>query len=179
MGLRPDFTVEAPAEHELDYIHRRTESEELYFVINSTDELVSWTELESEGARAFSGTARYTTTMQVPAAYLNGRHALQLDLGEVAEIAELSVNGTSIGIIWKPPFRAVVTGLLKAGANHLEVKVTNLWHNRIVGDLRFPEAGVHARTNLKHKFNADMELLPSGLLGPVVLRATVEVDMVV
>lgn len=141
------------------------------------DELKSWTELESEGARAFSGTARYTTTMQLPAAHLNGRHALQLDLGEVAEIAEVSVNGTSVGVIWKPPFRANVTGLLRAGANRLEVKVTNLWHNRIVGDLRSPEAGVHTRTNLKHMFRADMELLRSGLLGPVVLRSTVDFDV--
>lgn len=141
------------------------------------DELRSWTELESEGARAFSGTARYSTTMQVPAAHLNGRHVLQLELGAVGEIAEVSVNGTSVGVIWKPPYRADVTELLKAGGNYLEVKVTNLWHNRIVGDLRSPEAGVHARTNLKDKFSADMELLPSGLLGPVVLRSSVEVDV--
>ena len=59
----------------------------------------------------------------------------------------------------------------------IEVKVTNLWHNRIVGDLRSPEAGVHTRTNLKHMFRADMELLRSGLLGPVVLRSTVEFDV--
>ena len=88
-----------------------------------------------------------------------------------------SVNGTSLGILWNAPFRADVTRLLKAGPNRLEVRVTNLWHNRIVGDLRSPEAGTHARTNLKHKFSADMELLPSGLLGPVVLRSFVEVDM--
>ena len=113
----------------------------------------------------------------MPGAYLDGSHALQLDLGEGAEVAEVSVNGTPIDIIWNPPFRADVTGLLKAGANRLEVKVTNLWHNRIVGDLRSPEAGVHARTNLKHKFSASMELLPSGLLGPVVLRSSVEFDM--
>ena len=50
-----------------------------------------------------------------------------------------------------------VTGLLQAGTNRLEVKVTNLWHNRIVGDLRYPAAGEFAKTNMKHKFNADME----------------------
>jgi hypothetical protein len=141
------------------------------------DELKSWTELETKGARVFSGTARYTTTMYLPDAYMDTGHVLQLDLGQVAEVAEVSVNGTSIGILWNPPFRADVTGLLKAGANHLEVKVTNVWHNRIVGDLRYPETGIHARTNLKHKFSADMELLPSGLLGPVVLRSIIEVDI--
>jgi len=140
-------------------------------------ELRSWTELEPEGARAFAGTARYTTTLQVPSALLDGRHALRLDFGNVAEVAEVSVNGTSLGILWSPPYGADVTGLLRARANRLEVKVTNLWHNRIVGDLRFPQAGAYARTNLMHKFSAEMGLLPSGLLGPVVLRPTVEVDM--
>jgi hypothetical protein len=73
-------------------------------------------------------------------------------------------------IAWKPPYRVNVSGLLKAGTNRLEVKVTNLWHNRIVGDLKYPETGEFAKTNMKHKFNADMELLRSGLIGPVVLR---------
>ena len=63
-----------------------------------------------------------------------------------------------------------VTDLLNAGTNRLEVKVTNVWHNRIVGDLKYPDAGEFAKTNMKHKFNADMELLRSGLIGPVVLR---------
>ena len=84
----------------------------------------------------------------------------------------MSVNGTSAGVAWKPPYRVDVTGLLQTGTNRLEVKVTNLWHNRIVGDLRYPEAGEFAKTNMKHKFSADMDLLPSGLHGPVVLRQT-------
>jgi hypothetical protein len=104
----------------------------------------------------------------VPDGYTN--RVLELDLGLVAEIAEVSVNGGSTSIAWKPPYRVDVSGQLKAGSNHLEVKVTNLWHNRIVGDLRYPEAGEFAPTSVKHKFSADMELLRSGLLGPVVLR---------
>jgi hypothetical protein len=278
MSVRPDFSVDSPAEHDLDYIHRRTEKEDLYFVINSGDEPVEaecsfrvakgsrpflwnaedgsisacpvyrfengalrvplkleqissvfvvfktgdavgdavglmtdgrrsatvetpdplpdvaltgpwvlefpagcgaptsielealkcWTELEPEGARVFSGTARYTTSIHVPDGYSN--RVLELDLGLVAEIAEVSVNGGSTSIAWKPPYRVDVSGQLKAGSNHLEVKVTNLWHNRIVGDLRYPEAGEFAPTSVKHKFSADMELLRSGLLGPVVLR---------
>ena len=98
---------------------------------------------------------------------------LELDLGQVAEVAEVSVNGAPTGITWKPPYRVDMTGLLKAGTNHLEVKVTNLWHNRIVGDLKYPDAGEFTKTNMKHKFNTDMELLRSGLIGPVVLRQKV------
>jgi hypothetical protein len=141
------------------------------------DELVSWPMLQNERARFFSGTARYRATFDVPGAYLGGSLALDLDLGDVAEVAEVSVNGKSLGILWNAPYRVDVTRWLKEGANDFEVRVTNLWHNRIVGDLRSPEAGVHTRTNMKHKFRADMELLPSGLLGPVVLRPAVEVEV--
>ena len=137
------------------------------------DELISWTELEPEGARFFSGTARYTTTVSVPESYLHDGLALELDLGTVEEIAEVRLNGEPLDALWHAPYRADVTGRLRVGANRLEVAVTNLWRNRIVGDLRSPEAGVHARTNLKSKFRANMELLPSGLLGPVVVRAAV------
>jgi hypothetical protein len=106
----------------------------------------------------------------VPRAYIDSGHKLELDLGRVVEVAEVSVNGVETAVAWKPPYRVDVTGLLTAGMNRIEVKVTNVWHNRIVGDLKYPDAGEFAPTNMKWKFNADMELLPSGLFGPVVLR---------
>ena len=49
-------------------------------------------------------------------------------------IAEVSVNGKYLGIVWKPPFRVDVTGIMKPGTNALEIKVTNLWVNRLIGD---------------------------------------------
>jgi hypothetical protein len=141
------------------------------------DQLRSWTDLEPEAARYFAGTARYSTELTVPAEYLQDHYALHLDLGSVAEIAEVSINEAPAVVLWKAPYRTDVTHLLNPGVNRLDVKVTNLWHNRIVGDLRSPAAGVHATTNLKQRFRADMALLPSGLLGPVVLEPVVEVDV--
>ena len=49
-------------------------------------------------------------------------------------LAQVLVNGKQIGIIWKTPFRVDVTDALKPGVNALEVKVTNLWVNRLIGD---------------------------------------------
>jgi hypothetical protein len=92
-----------------------------------------------------------------------------LDLGSVKNLAELTVNGKSLGILWKPPFRAIVTGVLKPGANAVEAKVTNLWVNRLIGD-RQPNAPQDTFTAMRF-YRADSPLLPSGLLGPVtVLR---------
>ena len=93
-----------------------------------------------------------------------------LDLGKVREIAEVSVNGKPLGILWKPPFESDVTKLLTAGKNHLEIKVTNLWPNRIIGDQYLPPEQRFTFT-VYQAYKKDSPLLESGLLGPVRLFA--------
>ena len=118
----------------------------------------------------FSGTATYTKTIEAPAEWFATGAKMVLDLGSVKNIAEVTVNGKSAGVLWKPPFRADVTGALKPGANKVEIKVTNLWRNRLVGDLQPNVTKKYAWTSLA-ALGADSPLLPSGLLGPVrVLR---------
>jgi hypothetical protein len=114
----------------------------------------------------FSGTGTYTKTIQAPADWFKTGAQLWLDLGDVKNIAEVSVNGKSLGILWKPPFRTNVTGALKPGANAVVIKVTNLWVNRLVGD---QQPGITQKTTFTSQqfYRADSPLLPSGLLGPV------------
>ena len=52
--------------------------------------------------------------------------------------AEVSLNGKSFGVLWKPPFRVNITGAARSGTNSLQVKVTNLWPNRLIGDESCP-----------------------------------------
>jgi hypothetical protein len=87
-----------------------------------------------EGVRYFSGTATYRTAINVPASDPRSPASLSLDLGEVAHLAEVVVNGRSLGVLWKRPFRLDVTSALKPGDNALEIRVTNLWANRVIGD---------------------------------------------
>jgi hypothetical protein len=84
----------------------------------------------------------------------------------VKNLAEVTLNGKPVGIVWKPPFRVDVTEALKPGANRLEVKVVNLWVNRIIGD---QQPGVTRKYTFTSQqfYNAGSPLLPSGLLGPV------------
>lgn len=103
------------------------------------DRLASWSEHADAGVRHFSGTATYSGTVEVPVAMLEAGLAVRLDLGEVAEIARVMINGRDMGIAWKPPFAIDVTAALKPGRNVIAIAVTNLWPNRIIGDAALPD----------------------------------------
>ncbi len=128
--------------------------------------LQSYTESKDSGVKYFSGTASYTKTIEAKADWFKRGTQLWIDLGAVKNIAEIFVNGKPLGIVWKKPFRVEVTDALKAGANQVEIKVTNLWVNRLIGDEQ--PGVVHKITYTTQPFyKADSPLLPSGLLGPV------------
>jgi hypothetical protein len=114
----------------------------------------------------FSGTATYAKKLQVPDAWFGKERHLWLDLGSVKNIAQVFVNGQSVGILWKAPFCVDVTRALKPGDNTLEIRVTNLWVNRLIGDQQ-PDAERKYTFTTQVFYKADSPLLQSGLLGPV------------
>jgi hypothetical protein len=130
------------------------------------DKLSSWSESADSGVKYFSGTGSYTQTVTAPAAWFKPGARLWLDLGDVKNLAEVTVNGKPLGIVWKAPFRVDVTGALKPGANAVVVKVTNLWVNRLIGDQQ-PDVAKKYTYTTQRFYKADSPLLPSGLLGPV------------
>jgi hypothetical protein len=127
------------------------------------DKLVSWTENSDPGVKYFSGVATYTKTVQASAAWFKTGAEIWLDLGDVKDIAEVAVNGKPVAAAWRKPFRVNLTGALKSGTNTLEVKVANVWVNRMIGD---QQPGAQKITSTQ-SYRADSPLLPSGLLGPV------------
>ena len=138
------------------------------------DKLASWSENTDEGVKYFSGTGTYTKTVQAPAEWFKTGARLWLDLGEVKNLAEVSVNGKPLGIVWKTPFRVDVTGAMKPGANTVEVKVTNLWVNRLIGDAQ-PNVAKKYTYTTQPFYRANSPLLTSGLLGPVrIIRSATE-----
>ncbi len=131
------------------------------------DRLISWTDLDlSPEARAFSGTATYTTEFTVPP--LAAGTQVELDLGRVEALASVEINGKPAGNLWTPPFRVNVTRLVNPGVNRLNVAVVNPWFNRLAYD-----AGLDEKARKTWTINGpgkDSPLIPSGLLGPVILR---------
>jgi len=135
------------------------------------EKLTDWKDNADEGVKYFSGTATYTNSVDVPASWLKANTHIWLDLGSVKNLAEVSVNGKPLGILWKQPYRVEVTSALKPGANSLEVKVTNGWANRIIGDRQPNATKTYTFTSPKF-YKASAPLWASGLLGPVQLVQT-------
>jgi hypothetical protein len=129
-------------------------------------ELASWTESSDAGVKYFSGTATYTKAVQVPAAWRAAGGRLLLDLGSVKNIADVRVNGRFVGFAWRAPFRVDLTDAVTTGANNIEIRVSNLWPNRLIGDKQ-PGVTRKYAFAIFDPFRADSPLLPSGLLGPV------------
>ena len=132
------------------------------------DSLASWSASADTGIRYYSGTATYARALQVPDEWLHPGTRLWLDLGDVKNIAEVSINGHALGTLWRTPFRAEITHAAHAGQNTLVVKVTNLWVNRIIGD-RQPGVEQPYTFTAPKFYKADSSLLPSGLIGPVTI----------
>jgi hypothetical protein len=74
----------------------------------------------------------------VPPDFLDAGRRVLLDLGRVEVLAEVFINGRSAGLVWKEPYRLDVTDAVHSGANALEIRVTDLWTNRLIGDEFLP-----------------------------------------
>ncbi|WP_346854538.1 glycosyl hydrolase [uncultured Draconibacterium sp.] len=129
------------------------------------DKLESYTENADNGIKYFSGTATYTNTFDLADADIQSGK-LSVDLGDVKNLAEVTVNGKNLGVIWKKPFKIDISDVAQTGENKLEINVINLWVNRLIGDLQ-PDATEKITYTTMPFYQANSPLLSSGLLGPV------------
>ena len=132
------------------------------------DHLLDWTKSADNGVRHFSGIAKYKTRFNWQPLAPPGLESrrVSLDLGEVRVMASVHINGQDVGTVWTAPWRIDATRALKTGMNDLEIRVANLWPNRLIGDVALP-VGQRVTWTTWNPFTPDSPLLPSGLLGPV------------
>ena len=129
------------------------------------DKLKSLTELENEAIQHYSGTTTYTKTFEINKL----GESTTINLGEVANIAELWCNGKKVGVKWAPPFEFDISDKIQLGENTLEIKVTNTWRNQLIFDNKRPKKSKKTWTTARPK-NNETELEKSGLIGPVVIN---------
>jgi hypothetical protein len=140
------------------------------------DSLISWSDSTDDGIKYFSGTATYSQDFSLTPDFIAKNRHIYLNLGNVKNLAEVTLNGKPLGILWKAPFEIEMTGAAIAGTNHLEIKVTNLWPNRLIGDQKLPEDKRITWASVSF-YKAEDPLLPSGLLGPVTVRVAQDVKI--
>jgi hypothetical protein len=136
------------------------------------DKLVDWTQRPEDGVKFYSGKAVYRKTFDAPGLTTPPAGKVYLDLGTVHELAEVRLNGKTLGVVWTAPWRIEITGAVKPAGNKLEIGVVNLWPNRLIGDGTLPPQQRRTKTNHVAYYQGKHPLLPSGLLGPVTVQAT-------
>ena len=176
---------------------------------------------EDTAVKYFAGTATYekhipinadtlgisTNTLRVSDYTFRTNKRIILDLGELHDIAELEINGTTVGVLWLPPYKADITEHLKTGDNKITVHVTVNWANRLIGDEQYPadfdwgqDYGEDGRAmkafpdwfikneprpspgrktfNIWYYFRRDSPLYPAGLIGPVRITAQTTIEAI-
>ena len=155
------------------------------------EKLQDWSTHSDQGIRYYSGTATYRTSFSLAGLPRHNAHSkIYLDLGKVAIIADVTLNGKNLGILWNSPYRIDVTQAIESSGNTLEVKIVNVWANRMIGDEQLPEDSdrdengeikswpqwiLEGKTSPTGRFTFASRrqwskgdpLLPSGLIGPV------------
>ena len=161
--------------------------------------LRDWTSYGEDGKAAstelryFAGTATYSATLAFPNSFtplLLHSSTFTLSLGEVPTgLAHVFVNGVDCGVVWCAPWEADVTSALREGENEIEIRYTNNWYNRLVGDCFLPAENRVTRSTVHYWSvprrkpegqsrwpllptihsgpSVSDKLQPSGLLGPV------------
>ncbi len=128
------------------------------------DGLAPLDEHTDDGVKYFSGIATYSTSFKTPRGWKAG-DSLSLDLGEAREVAEVLVNSEHAGYAWHAPYTVDIGTLTKKGTNTLEVRVANLWVNRLIGDVQ--EGAEKVAWTPMPAYTSNAPLRRSGLIGPV------------
>ncbi|MCZ7639706.1 MAG: hypothetical protein M5U12_28865 [Verrucomicrobia bacterium] len=102
-------------------------------------ELIDWSHHSDAAIRHYSGKATYRRTFSVPPDLTaDPQLRIQLDLGDVRDLAVVRVNDRELATLWLPPFRVDLGNVVQPGENTLEVQIVNVWNNRLVGDAALP-----------------------------------------
>lgn len=130
------------------------------------DRLASWSEGTLECVKYFSGTVTCARNFVAGADWLAAGHHVWIDIGDVKNLAEVVLNGKSMGVAWHAPYLVDLSSSLRSGDNELVIKVTNAWVNRQIGDQQPGVTAPYTFADIK-SYKATSALMPSGLPGAV------------
>ncbi|NQU65481.1 MAG: hypothetical protein HQ517_14525, partial [SAR324 cluster bacterium] len=132
----------------------------------ATKDLTDWTASDDDLLKYYSGTANYSTTFNFE---MTEASDVFIDLGSVGVMATVTLNGRNVGTTWMKPYRLNIKEAIKDGENTMEIKVVNVWRNRITGDRNLPE-DKRKTWLIVDRITPEEELIPSGLMGEVTIQ---------
>lgn len=130
------------------------------------ERLFDWSQSEEDRLRYYSGTVTCRTTFRWKG---RPKGRVVLALGEVHDVAAVTVNGRPCGVAWTAPYEVDITEALRRGENSLVIEVSNTWANALLGvELgKAPFRGIWTNAPYRRK---EKELLPAGLTGELWIR---------
>ncbi|MFH5885474.1 glycosyl hydrolase [Halalkalibaculum sp. DA3122] len=153
------------------------------------DSLIDWSTSANDQIKYYSGIASYKKEFSLPSDFEKGENKqIRLNLGDVKNIARISINGNEVGVVWSEPWEIEITDEVREGINKIEIDVANLWANRLIGDQQFKDDGIDngqwpewliaggQRPSGRYTFvtypyfEKKSPLQSSGLLGPVTIE---------
>ena len=137
----------------------------------TTDHLISFTAYDDPFIKYFSGTANYNIEFDLPAGWIEPGYSYSFNPGETGATSRIKLNDSILGISWEPGCEIKLGEVLRPGTNTLEVITTNVWRNRLIGDLAQQKSTGKAWTTspINQYLDKNSELLPAGFIGPVTL----------
>ncbi len=130
-------------------------------------ELKDWTTFSDPNLKYYSGETWYSCTFSADT--ISTVKPVYLNLGTVKSFANVKLNGKDLGGVWTEPWQVDISKDLVKGKNKLEIKISNTWANRLIGDSKLPEKERKTWTAY-NPYTKDSIPKPSGLLGPVTLQ---------
>jgi hypothetical protein len=141
------------------------------------NELISWTDHPDEGVKYFSGTASYQNNFDITSESLQKDSVININLGDVLDVAKIFINGVPAGTLWTPPYKISIKNYLKPGKNSLEIQITNMWINRLTGDMNSTDGKKYCQTNIPYiqkdrtpTSDETFHIQRAGLIGPVLIE---------
>ncbi len=134
------------------------------------DELIDISTHEDYDTKHYAGTIGYANSFTLEETPVDKN--LILNLGYVTAAAKVYINNKYVGGVWTYPYSIDITDFVEAGENKIDVDVSTIWHNRVIGDVALPE-NERQTWSVFQPYGVGTRLFPAGMIGPVVVESVV------
>lgn len=156
--------------------------------IKVTDkQLHSLTDAAEPAVKYYSGVARYTFDVDIPASFFGTGKMILLRIPRFGAAAGIACNDKPAADIWEPDFPLNITPLVHPGKNTLVIRAVNPWRNRIIGDFVQPRGDKNIFTTSTLQAVNDpaaipvidktSKLLASGLSAPIEIMSYEQMNL--